>query len=193
MAGIVPAILAALLAGQADAAEAEAAPTPTTAIKLDIDTLAAKVARYPDNPYLLNEYGNQLLRKGRLDEAVQAYSEAVDLNPEFVQAWNNLGLAYQAQRRFNRARRAYGEALDLAPNLAIVHYNLGTAYEALGNYQKMIRSYQRAIELDRDLATLEHNPQLAANRHLSAVLLQIYVDRGGSVYHPVLSAYPKGP
>ncbi len=72
----------------------------------------------------------------------------------------------------------------------MVHYNLGTAYEASGSYKKMIRSYQRALELEPRLSLLEYNPQVGVNEHLSAVLLQSYVDKGGSVYYPVMSAYP---
>ena len=169
-----------------------AAPTLNKAKPLALDTLAAKAARYPDNPYILNEYGNQLLRRGRLVEAEATYERAVEFSPNFVQAWNNLALAYQAQREFGKAKRAYKKAIELAPNFAIVHYNLGTAYEASGSYKKMIASYQRALELDRRLSLPEFNPQIGTNKHMSAVLLQIYTDRGGSAYYPVLSAYPNG-
>jgi len=169
-----------------------AAPTLNVARPLTLDTIADKAARYPDYPYILNEYGNQLLHRGRLVESESVYEKAVKLSPNFVQAWNNLGLSYQAQRKFGKAKRAYKKALDLAPNFAIVHYNLGTAYQASGNYNKMIASYQRALELDRRLSLPAFNPQVGANQHLSAVLLQIYTDRGGSAYYPVLSAYPDG-
>jgi tetratricopeptide (TPR) repeat protein len=179
-------------AAEATPAGTTGAPTLNKAKPLALDTLADKAARYPDNPYILNEYGNQLLRRGRLAEAEAIYERAVDLSPNFVQAWNNLGLAYQAQRKFGKAKRAYKQAIELAPNFAIVHYNLGTAYEASGSYKKMISSYQRALELDRRLSLPEFNPQIGTNEHLSAVLLQIYTDRGGSAYYPVLSAYPDG-
>jgi len=179
-------------AAQAAPAVTAAAPTLNEARPLALEALADKAARYPDNPYILNEYGNQLLHRGRLVEAEAVYRKAVKLSPNFVQAWNNLGLACQAQREFGKAKRAYKKALDLAPNFAIVHYNLGTAYEASGSYNKMIASYQRALELDRRLSLPTFNPQVGTNHHLSAVLLQIYTDRGGSAYYPVLSAYPDG-
>ena len=169
--------------------ETTAAPRLNAAKQLDLGSLAAKAARYPNNPYILNEYGNQLLRRGRLVEATASYAMAVELNPNFVHAWNNLALAYQAQREFGKAKGAYNEALELAPNFAIVHYNLGTVHEASGSYTKMIKSYQRALELEPRLSQLDYNPQIGVNKHVSAVLLQSYVDKGGSVYYPVLSAY----
>lgn len=173
-------------------AETPGTPMLNPAKPLDLDTLADKAARYPENPYILNEYGNQLMHRGRLAEAEVIYERAVEISPGFIQAWNNLGLSYQAQRKFGKAKRAYKKALDLAPNFAVVYYNLGTAYEADGDYTKMIASYQRALELDRRLALPQFNPQIGTNEHLSAILLQSYVDRGGSVYYPVLSVYPDG-
>jgi len=173
------------------AAETTDAPTLNKAKPLALDALADKAARYPDNPYVLNEYGNQLMHRGRLVEAEAIYERAVEISPGFVHAWNNLALSYQAQRDFSKAKKAYKKAIELAPNFAMVHYNLGTAYEASGNYKKMIASYQRALELDRRLSLPEFNPQIGTNEHLSAVLLQSYVDKGGSEYYPVLSAYPE--
>src|SRR5882672_5532433 len=34
---------------------------PNRAVPLDVDVLSEKVARYPNNPYLMNELGNRLL------------------------------------------------------------------------------------------------------------------------------------
>jgi len=177
---------------EAPAAGTGSEPILNKAMPLDLETLADKAARYPDNPYVLNEYGNQLMHGGRLNEAESVYKRVLEINPNFVQTWNNLALAYQAQRKFGKAKRAYKKALKLAPNYAIVHYNLGTAYEATGSYKKMIASYQRALELEPRLAQPEFNPQIGINTHLSAVLLQRYIDRGGSEFYPVLSVYPDG-
>jgi len=178
--------------GPAESAATTSAPSLNKAMPLDLETLADKAARYPDNPYVLNEYGNQLMHGGRLDEAESVYKRVLKINPNFVQTWNNVALAYQAQRKFGKAKRAYKKALKLAPTYAIVHYNLGTAYEATGSYKKMIASYQRALELEPRLAQPEFNPQIGINTHLSAVLLQRYIDRGGSEFYPVLSVYPDG-
>ena len=166
-------------------------PVLNRAEPIDLNAIAAKAARYPDNPYVLNEYANQLLQRGRLDDAVAFFMKAVDLNPEFTQAWNNLGVAYQARSEFGKAAKAYKTALALSPNYALVHYNLGANFDAMGKYTKAIRSYQTAFELDPGMLDLKQNPQLATNRHVTAIVLQTYVDRGGNAFFPVVSAYPK--
>ena len=100
-------------------------------------------------------------------------------------------VAYQARSEFSKAAKAYKTALALSPNYALVHYNLGANFDAMGKYKKAIRSYQTAFELDPGMLDLKQNPQLATNRHVTAIVLQTYVDRGGNAYFPVVSAYPK--
>ncbi len=169
---------------------AEASPTsqrPNKAIPLDLKVIAEKVARYPSEPFLLNEYGNQLIKRGRLQEARAIYERALEIDPGLAVTWNNLGVAHAALGSHRRAVKAYRQALRTSPNYAMAHYNLGSAYDAMGRYNKAIRSYQRAIELDPGLLSVKNNPHAATNRHLVTVLIQSYVDRGGSVLLPVQS------
>src|SRR5262245_55987252 len=58
-------------ADQGEKPQAKKAPLhpPNRAVPLDIDVISQKVARYPNNAYLLNELGNLLLKKGRRPEA----------------------------------------------------------------------------------------------------------------------------
>ena len=37
--------------------------------------------------------GNEFFNKGEYEEAIKCYTYAVELNPEFIEAWNNLGLS----------------------------------------------------------------------------------------------------
>ena len=165
------------------------ASRPDRAVPVGLSVLARKVARHPGIPYLLNEYGNELVRNARLKEAEARYLEAVTLDPEFLIAWHNLGVARFALGEFRKAEKAYKRALEIAPYYAMAHYNLGVAQGARGAYNKALASYQRAIELDPGLLRPENNPQISSNRHLAAILLRAYLDRGGSVLLPVQSVY----
>jgi tetratricopeptide (TPR) repeat protein len=164
---------------------------PNRVGSLSLKVAAEKVARYPDVAYLLIEYGNLLLKAGRINEADAAYSRATELRPDLPLTWHNLGVARHGQRRYAKARRAYRRAIKLDHNYALAHYNLGVTHDAEGNYAKALSSYQRAIELDPGLLDVKNNPQVVANRHLAAILIKSYVERGGSVLFPVQSAYPR--
>lgn len=152
--------------------------------------MSEKVARYPHVPFLRNELGNLLVKAGRLAEAAEQYRMAVQIEPEMVSAWNNLGVAEAGLGRLSEAESAYRRAIKMSPQYALAHYNLGRVHDALGSYDAAIEEYQKAIELDPGLLDVRRNPQIVSNRHLAAVLVSSYLDRGGSVLFPIQSSYP---
>jgi tetratricopeptide (TPR) repeat protein len=81
------------------------------------------------------------------DAALENYEKAVELNPKYVDAFNNIGLIYYAREDYARARDSYLKAVEIDPNYAIGHYNLGLAYYQLKNYAPSMRHYQKSIEL----------------------------------------------
>ncbi|MDT9191176.1 MAG: tetratricopeptide repeat protein, partial [Limnospira sp. PMC 894.15] len=61
--------------------------------------------------------GNQLLRSGKLEEAVAAYQKAIALHPNFHWSHYKLGEALEQLGRLEEARVAYQKATDLNPSL----------------------------------------------------------------------------
>ena len=49
------------------------------------------------------------------DLAVENYRKAVELQPGYVTAWNNLGDAHERKQNWSDALKAYEEALSYAP------------------------------------------------------------------------------
>lgn len=179
-----------------EAAPAPEAPKPParkpdTAVPLDIDVLSEKLARHPDNPYLLNELGNLLLRQGRRLDAEARYLRAVKLDKNFAAAWNNLGVARFALGKKSEAKTAYRKAVAIQPNYALAWYNLGVVLDSLNYYTQAIKAYERAFALDPGLLDVRKNPQVASNNRIAAVMAQTYIDRGGTVVFPVDSSYPQ--
>ena len=164
---------------------------PDSAVPLDIDVLSEKLARHPDNPYLLNELGNLLLRQGRRKDAEARYLRAVKLDEDFAAAWNNLGVVRFALGRKSEAKTAYRKAVEIQPNYALAWYNLGVVLDALNYYPQAIKAYERAFALDPGLLDVRQNPQVASNNRIPAVMAQTYLDRGGTVVYPVESSYPQ--
>lgn len=52
--------------------------------------------------------------QGQHESAVEGLLRAIDLDPGFVKAWDNLGLNYEALGRFDEAVRSYEEAMRLS-------------------------------------------------------------------------------
>ena len=52
----------------------------------------------------------------KINLAVENYRKAVDIQPGYVTAWNNLGDAWEKARNWKEAYQAYSEALAYAPD-----------------------------------------------------------------------------
>ena len=87
--------------------------------------------------------------------AIQDYDEAIRLNPEFTQAYNYRGFAYDNLGQHQRAIQNFDEAIRLDPKLAPAYANRGGAYTLLGMDAEAQQDIERAVELGIDRALLE--------------------------------------
>lgn len=69
------------------------------------------------------KFGNEVARRGLWREALYRFQRAVDLDPTYAAAWNNLGIGYEHEGRMEDAREAYETALDLDPNNLTIETN----------------------------------------------------------------------
>jgi tetratricopeptide (TPR) repeat protein len=84
--------------------------------------------------------------------AVVAFRRAVDLRPDFADAWNELGYALRHVGRYAESLEAYDVALRLRPNFPEALEYLGEAYVKLGRLDDARRVLDRLRPLDRSRA-----------------------------------------
>jgi superkiller protein 3 len=72
-----------------------------------------------------------LFKQKKLDEAIAAYRKVIQLDPQNVYAYNDLGNALKDQKKLDEAIAAYRKAIELDPNFGFAHYNLQEAKRAL--------------------------------------------------------------
>ena len=65
-----------------------------------------------------------MLKQGRLDKAINYFSEALRLNPEFAEAHNNLGVVLARLGKFEDAGVHFREALRIKPGYVHAKNNL---------------------------------------------------------------------
>ena len=104
-------------------------------------------------------------------KAIEYLNEAIKLKPDFSEAYNNRGKAYDDLGERQQAITDYNEAIRLKPDLADAYYNRGKAYGDLGQHQQAIIDYNEAIRLKPDYA-------LAYNNRGVAYFLQSSYDLG---------------
>jgi tetratricopeptide (TPR) repeat protein len=91
--------------------------------------------------------GTELLRHGRVQQAVDELSLAVRQEPKSYQAYFNLGLAYAQLRAPADAEPAFRKAVELAPSSADAHYNLGVALLQQQKTSQGLGELETAIKL----------------------------------------------
>src|SRR5258706_5522266 len=94
-----------------------------------------------------NELGNTYFKVGAYDEAIDAYSKAIELNPKFGWAYSNLALAYTRKGKLPEAIPLYQKGIELLDDKAdkAVSWNrLGDAYRQLNEYDNAAAAYEAA-------------------------------------------------
>ncbi len=104
-------------------------------------------------PDVLRNLGLMLSRTGRPLEAVDAYRQALDLDPQLVSAWAGLGEILLELQRPEDAKSALMRAVELDPSYAEARYRLAFALSALGDYQGALRETRHALELNPYIPT----------------------------------------
>jgi len=66
-----------------------------------------------DDPVVWKVSGNNFIKKGLYGSALRFYARAIQLNPDFVEAWNNIGLAFLKLGRMDEARRCNEKVKEL--------------------------------------------------------------------------------
>ena len=62
------------------------------------------------------------------DQAIADYNMAIELKPDYAQAYVNRGNAYRDKGVIDRAIADYSKAIELKPDYAQAYYNRGGAY-----------------------------------------------------------------
>jgi type IV pilus assembly protein PilF len=82
------------------------------------------------------EFGIKVAQNGLWREAQYRWERAVELDPAYAPAWNNLAIAYEQAGRFDDARKAYETAIKLDPKNALIQQNYDLFKEINDRTQK---------------------------------------------------------
>ena len=102
----------------------------------------------PEDKDVLNMTGIiYLLHYDDYPKAIDFFQKAVSVDPNFSEAHNNLGFAYEKSKKFNEAIESYKKALSnllyMTPEKA--YNSLGRVYYRLGKYDAAIDAYKNSL------------------------------------------------
>lgn len=69
------------------------------------------------------EFGIDVAQRGLWREAIYRWEKAVELDPTYAAAYNDLAIGYEHEGQFEKAREAYEKALKLDPDNIQIQQN----------------------------------------------------------------------
>jgi len=98
-----------------------------------------------------------LLAQGKLDEAATRYEHALALNPNLVEALNDLGILLGKLGRPDASIERFQEALALRPDYVEAHNNLGIVLAKQDRLDEAAAHFEQAIYAKSDYAEAYNN------------------------------------
>ncbi len=108
---------------------------------------AEHLKQFPNDASGLHFLGLLRTHQGRHQEGAQLIGAALQIEPEYVDAWSNLGIALFRIRDLERAEKCCRRAIELAPDFANAWGNLGMVLRARESYEEALKAWRRALEL----------------------------------------------
>jgi tetratricopeptide (TPR) repeat protein len=99
----------------------------------------------------------QLEVERNVSAAIASFRRAVELDPEYAEARNNLGVQFLLAGNYPEAIEQLRAATALSPSWGKPHLNLGDALRATGAYEQAITELQRALQLEPTLSEVHYN------------------------------------
>jgi arylsulfatase A-like enzyme/Flp pilus assembly protein TadD len=128
-------------------------------------TILAPIVARAANADNLNGYGIALADQGRLNEAVQQFRRALELDPNNAPAWQNLGIVALRANDVRAAQENLTRALALNQRLPLALNTLGVVYARQNDDARAVDAWQRAVALDPKQYDALFNIGLVAGRN----------------------------
>ena len=112
------------------------------------DPAFREVERLRADQYWYQSEGMRLASNGRVEEAIESYETAIELDAEFVQPHVNLVALLGRLARFEPAEAHYRRALELNSEIEELHNNWGTIQALRDRPQEAAESFRRGLEIN---------------------------------------------
>jgi len=96
-------------------------------------------------------------KKGREEAALEELQTALLIEPDFADAWVELGNIQHQREALDAAEEAYRKALEYSPSLEGVYYNLGNISLQRGKPAEAIAYYQETLRRNPDFSMAYNN------------------------------------
>ena len=126
-------------------------------LKKNIPSLSSRIAQqiwtlwstHPTDQKLtsLLDEGSRLVQDRQLKRAINVFTEAIELDPSWAEAWNKRATVFYMVGEFQKSQDDIDKVLELEPRHFGALAGQGLVNIQLKNFEKAIRSYKQAQEI----------------------------------------------
>ncbi|CBN55517.1 MULTISPECIES: tetratricopeptide repeat protein [Kamptonema] len=125
--------------------------------------------KYGDRKQLMSgsdyaKQGDAYFFENRYEEAVDAYNQALQIQPDLADTWNNRGVVLTRMQRYQEAIDSYEQATKLRPNYPDAWNNRGVVLLEMQQLSEAIACYEQAIQAKADYADAWNNRGVALSK-----------------------------
>ncbi|WP_414623087.1 tetratricopeptide repeat protein [Calothrix sp. CCY 0018] len=94
--------------------------------------------------------GENLYRLQRYTEAIVAFKQALEIQPEYYLAWKFKGLAHNKLANYTEAITSFEKAIELQNDCFEIWYSHAWGLFQLKRYSEAVKSFDRAIDIEKN-------------------------------------------
>ena len=139
--------------------------------------------QYPNTFFLWNIVGISAAQTNMLDEAIDAFDNAILLEPNYAETYNNMGNVLRDKKMLEESIKVYKKAISLRPDYADAYSNMCITLKDQGKLDDAIEACKKAIL---------HKPdnELAYNNLGNILKDQIKLEEAIQAYKKAISLKP---
>ena len=100
----------------------------------------------------------------KLESAIESFDKAIQIKPNFAEAYNNRGNAFLELQKLESAIESFDKAIQIKPDYAEAYNNRGNALKDFKKLESAIESYNKAIQIKPDYAEAYKNNGIVLNK-----------------------------
>jgi tetratricopeptide (TPR) repeat protein len=110
-----------------------------------------------DQAEIENNFGNISYNDGKYDKAIEHYTKAVTIQPDYAEALYNIGSVYYDMKQYDKTIDYCQKAINSRPEYAEAYSLMGMASSNIGRADDAMKYLQAALRIDPDNAESHYN------------------------------------
>jgi Tfp pilus assembly protein PilF len=116
------------------------------------------ITKNPNVVFLYNLLGLICVGQKKIDLAQKYYEKGIEIDPNFAEIYNNLGLLFTHHKSDNdKAENFFKKSIFLNKNIPEPYNNLGSLYKSLDKNDKALNCFKKSIEINQNFFHAYHN------------------------------------